>query len=238
MGLASFQKTAKTIGLIVFMLLVLGGVIFLGRGASTYLAKASSCQAQKVSATNVSENSAVITWQSEDISQGRVEYGTNASNLTFSAPEATSGKDHNVRLTLLTPNTVYYYLVTIGTNKCDSSGQVCTTSCVPWSFTTATAAQQERVQQPIASPTVSSVSATPSASVTAGAISPTKAATPTLEANVTQAQELSSFCLEVKANVGANSSDTTVWEKAKKYDIDSNSVINGLDVVKCQQQGK
>ncbi len=236
MQLASFQKTAKVLGLVVLLLLVLGGVIVLGKGASSYLAKASSCQAQKVSATNVSENSAVITWQSEDISQGRVEYGTNAMNLTFSAPEATSGKDHNVRLTLLTPNTVYYYLVTIGTNKCDSSGQVCTTSCVPWSFTTATAVQQEKIQQPIASPTVSS--ATPSASVTTAAISPTKAATPTLEANVTQAQELSSFCMLVKANVGANSSDTTAWEKAKKYDIDSNSVINGLDVVKCQQQGK
>ncbi len=115
-------------------------------------------------------------------------------------------------------------------------GQVCTTSCVPWSFTTATAVQQEKIQQPIASPTVSS--ATPSASVTTAAISPTKAATPTLEANVTQAQELSSFCMLVKANVGANSSDTTAWEKAKKYDIDSNSLINGLDVVKCQQQGK
>ena len=236
MQLASFQKTAKVLGLVVLLLLVLGGVIVLGKGASSYLAKASSCQAQKVSATNVSENSAVITWQSEDISQGRVEYGTNAMNLTFSAPEATSGKDHNVRLTLLTPNTVYYYLVTIGTNKCDSSGQVCTTSCVPWSFTTATAVQQEKIQQPIASPTVSS--ATPSASVTTAAISPKKAATPTLEANVTQAQELSSFCMLVKANVGANSSDTTAWEKAKKYDIDSNSVINGLDVVKCQQQGK
>ena len=236
MQLASFQKTAKVLGLVVLLLLVLGGVIVLGKGASSYLAKASSCQAQKVSATNVSENSAVITWQSEDISQGRVEYGTNASNLTFSAPEATSGKDHNVRLTLLTPNTVYYYLVTIGTNKCDSSGQVCTTSCVPWSFTTATAVQQEKIQQPIASPTESL--ATPSASVTTSIPSPTKAATPTLEANVTQAQELSSFCMLVKANVGANSSDTTAWEKAKKYDIDSNSVINGLDIVKCQQQGK
>ena len=236
MQLASFQKTAKVLGLVVLLLLVLGGVIVLGKGASSYLAKASSCQAQKVSATNVSENSAVITWQSEDISQGRVEYGTNAANLTFSAPEATSGKDHNVRLTLLTPNTVYYYLVTIGTNKCDSSGQVCTTSCVPWSFTTATAVQQEKIQQPIASPTESL--ATPSASVTTSIPNPTKAATPTLEANVTQAQELSSFCMLVKANVGANSSDTTAWEKAKKYDIDSNSVINGLDIVKCQQQGK
>ncbi len=236
MQLASFQKTVKVLGLVVLLLLVLGGVIVLGKGASSYLAKASSCQAQKVSATNVSENSAVITWQSEDISQGRVEYGTNASNLTFSAPEATSGKDHNVRLTLLTPNTVYYYLVTIGTNKCDSSGQVCTASCVPWSFTTATAVQQEKIQQPIATVTVSS--ATPSASVTEVLPSVTKAPSPTGEANVTQAQELSSFCLSVKANVGANSSDTTVWEKAKKYDIDNNNVINGLDVIKCQSQGK
>ncbi len=235
MQLASFQKTAKVSGLVVLLLLVLGGVIVLGKGASSYLAKASSCQAQKVSATNVSENSAVITWQSEDISQGRVEYGTNAANLTFSAPEATSGKDHNVRLTLLTPNTVYYYLVTIGTNKCDSSGQVCTTSCVPWSFTTATAVQQEKIQQPIASPTESS--ATPSASVTTSIPSPTKAASPTIEANVTQAQELSSFCMLVKANVGASNLSAN-WEQIKQYDINNDGKIMGVDVVKCQQQGK
>lgn len=234
MQLASFQKTAKVIGLVVLLVIVLGGVIVLGQGASSYLAKASSCQAQKVSATNVSENSAVITWQTEDISQGRVEYGTNATNLTFSAPEATSGKDHNVRLTLLTPNTVYYYLVTIGNNKCDSSGQVCTTSCVPWSFTTATAAPQEKIQQPIASPTSNISPTTASASPTL-AVTLTK--TSTISGSPAPTTGLSAFCQKVKDNVGANSSASN-WEQVKQYDIDSNLLINGLDVVKCQQQGK
>lgn len=229
MQLGSFQKTAKILGLIVLMLLVLGGVIVLGKGASTYFAKASSCQAQKVTANNLTENSAVITWQSDDISQGRVEYGTNAANLTFSAPEATSGKDHNVRLTLLTPNTVYYYLVTIGSNKCDSSGQVCTISCVPWSFTTATASPQEKVSQPILTPTVI---VSPTRTVT---VSPTNAATVSSTPAPTSA--LSAFCTKVKENLQA-SSQSANWEQVKQYDIDSNLVINGLDVVKCQSQGK
>lgn len=235
MQMASFQKTAKILGLIVLMLLVLGGVIVLGKGASSYFAKASSCQAQKVTAANLTENSAVITWQSDDISQGRVEYGTNASNLTFSAPEATSGKDHNVRLTLLTPNTVYYYLVTIGSNKCDSSGQVCTASCVPWSFTTATAAPQEKVSQPILTPTVI---VSPTRTVT---VSPTLVVSPTNAATVSSTpaptSSLSAFCTKVKENLQA-SSQSANWEQVKQYDIDSNLVINGLDVFKCQQQGK
>lgn len=235
MQLGSFQKTAKALGLIVLMFLVLGGVIVLGKGASTYFAKASSCQAQKVAAANLTENSAVITWQSDDISQGRVEYGTNASNLTFSAPEATSGKDHNVRLTLLTPNTVYYYLVTIGSNKCDSSGQVCTASCVPWSFTTATASPQEKVSQPIATPTVNILPTQAATVAPTLVISPTKSAT--VSATPAPTSALSAFCQKVKDNVGG-SSQSTNWEQVKQYDIDSNLVINGLDVVKCQQQGK
>lgn len=211
--------------MIVIITIVLGGVIFAGQGASSFLSKASSCEVDKASAAQVTANSAVVSWETADITQGRIEYGTNATNLTFSAPEGSSGKVHNVPLTLLTPNTVYYYLITVGNNKCDSSGQKCDTACVPWSFTTAAVTPQAQIVAPI--------------STASAALAPAKVATPSTPASSPlPASGLSTFCQQVKANVASSSQDTTKWETVKQYDIDSNGVINGLDVVKCQRAGR
>jgi hypothetical protein len=48
---------------------------------------------------------------------------------------------------------------------------------------------------------------------------------------------LSAFCSIVKNNVGKNSKDPN-WNNVKKYDVDGNGVINGLDIFKCQKEGK
>lgn len=222
MNLASFKKSAKIFGLLFLVIILLVATIFLGRGAQNIFSRASSCDAQNVSAAQVSANSAVITWESNDVSTGRVEYGTNSTNLNLQTPEGSSGKTHNVPLTLLTPNTVYYYLITVGSTKCDSSGQSCKDeACVPWSFTTVAITPQQQIVAPILSPTPASPSATPVASVSAA---PTVA--------------LSLFCQQVKANIGANSSDATRWAVLKQYDIDGNGFINGLDAMKCPKTGK
>lgn len=224
MQIASIKKGVKIIGLVFLLVMALLSAIFLGQGVKSYLAKASTCPAQKISAEKVSANSAVISWETTEVTQGRVEYGTNATSLAFSAPEAASGKTHNVPLTLLTPNTVYYYLVTIGKTKCDSSGQVCDTTCVPWSFTTAAITPQKEIVAPL--PTSTPRPATPSATLkpTGKAVSPTST--------------LDSFCLKVKLNIGKSSKDATSWALLKQYDIDGNGIINGLDVIKCQKTRK
>lgn len=227
MQLASFQKTGKAIIILVFLLGVLGATIFLGQRASQFFARASACPAAGVSAVQVTANSSVVSWETGDVSQGRVEYGTSATNLTFQAPEATSGKTHNVPLTLLTPNTVYYYLVTIGSNKCDSSGQSCSGTCVPWTFTTSALTQQQQIVAtlPPATPSATLVPPTPTSSATGSATpAPTSA--------------LSAFCKQVQANIGANSGMTDFWPALKQYDIDNNTIVNGLDVIKCQKAGK
>lgn len=230
MQLASFQKTTKIVGLVVILIIVLLLIIFVGGGAGSFLSRASSCGVEKVNAAQVTANSAVVSWETADITQGRVEYGTNATNLTFSAPEGSSGKVHNVPLTLLTPNTVYYYLISVGNNKCDSSGQKCDTACVPWSFTTASVTPQSQIVAPISTPSATlaptSGLGTPSATISIA----TSAATPT--------SSLSSFCTQVRLNVGGSSQDASKWASLKIYDVDNNGVINGLDVIKCQKAGK
>lgn len=224
MNLASFKKSTKIIGLILLVVVLLTAAVFLSRGTQNLniFSRASSCDAQNVAAAQVSANSAVITWVSSDVSTGRVEYGTNSTNLNLQAPEGSAGKTHNVPLTLLTPNTVYYYLIAIGNNKCDSSGQSCKDdTCVPWSFTTAAVTPQQQIVAPILSPTPATVSATPIASTSAA---PTYA--------------VSAFCREVQANIGANSSDATKWAILKQYDIDGSGLINGMDAIKCPKTGK
>lgn len=231
MNLASLKKSLKVGGIIAVLLMALTVTIIGGSRAANYFAKASSCQAQKVSHLQVTPNSAVISWETQDVSQGRVEYGTNPASLTFTAPEGTSGKTHNVPLTLLTPNTVYYYLVTIGNTRCDSSGQKCDSNCVPWSFTT-NSPQVTPAQVTTLAPLPTSPPSTSSAikESTPSSLLPTSSVLPTSSS--------SNLCTQVQAFIGKSSQDAATWNSVKQYDIDNNGVINGLDVVKCKQKGQ
>lgn len=227
MNLATFQKKIKTAGIAVFLLVVLGTTIILGRQANIFFARASSCSIKEVGADQVTTNNAMISWATDDMSQGMVEYGINATNLTFSTPEGQPGKAHNVNLSLLTPNTVYYYLIKIGDKKCDASGQICGASCVPWSFTTATIVPQEEIVKPIDTPTPFLSPATP---VVPPTLFATVSATPKISISPSGASNL---CAGISANI-SKTDKSSDWASVKKYDIDGNGRINSLDVVKCK----
>lgn len=218
MNLSSMQNIVKVGVLALLLVAVLLGTIIAGKTvAGRYFAKASACPSKNVSALQVTANSAVVAWETEDTTQGRVEYGTNSTSLAFSAPEASSGKSHNVPLTLLTPNTVYYYVVTIGDTRCDSSGVSCSdASCIPWSFTTAPVNPGNNIVAPITSP----------------------AASPSGNQKNMGEGSLSAFCLDVRKNIGSSSKDAAKWVSLKQYDIDGNGIVNGLDVMKCAASGK
>ena len=238
----AFQKTAKVILIVVFLAVVLGVTILLGKQASSsYFAKASSCPvlmdpAEKApKALQVSGNSAVVSWETQDVTAGRVEYGTSPSNLAFSAPEATSGKTHTVPLSLLTPNTRYHYVITIGDNKCDATGLCKGDQCVPFYFDTLGITPQQEiqatlVQEPTVAPTTSALP-TSVLPTSASAVSASPSGSPTGTA-------LSAFCQQVEKNIGQSDKDTAKWPDVKQYDIDGNGIILGNDIFKCKASGK
>ena len=58
---------------------------------------------------NVTGNSAVLTWQTDNVAATRVRYGTDRQNPQQHAYIAGGTRDHSVQLTGLQPHTTYYY---------------------------------------------------------------------------------------------------------------------------------
>jgi len=103
-------------------------LVLLGQGIFITLADK---QPQDVVAVQITKSTANITWVTNTKSAGTVEYGTSPSSLTLNAEEVEPKKDHEVSLTLLSPQTIYYYQITIDGKVFDNDG-------LPWSFTTKT----------------------------------------------------------------------------------------------------
>lgn len=123
------QRKLRTTGFIIggvlsIVLVIVGFSITQG-----VFTRASQLEPISVTITDLTSNSAKITWTSEDESQGVVEYGTSTTELTAFSPEAEKTRNHAVELTLLTPGTTYYFQLKVGDRKFDNEG-------IPWSFTT------------------------------------------------------------------------------------------------------
>lgn len=132
---------AVVIGIVIFSLLVFGYFAIFGTRAADF-------EPRDVVVSNIEKNSVKATWATGVDSQGVVEYGTTPTALNFFAPETTKTKTHNIDLTLLSPNTTYYFDIRVGDTKYDNGG-------VPWTFTTKGA--EASVVVPTAIPTESVV---------------------------------------------------------------------------------
>ncbi len=126
MGNKVVTKIASiTIGIVLaILIIILGFKLF-----QSVFTRAEDLIPQDVVVSDISENSAKITWATAQETQGVVEYGTSPTALNFFAPEATKTKSHSVDLTLLSPGTTYYSQIRIGDKKYDNGG-------IPWTFTT------------------------------------------------------------------------------------------------------
>ena len=129
--------SAIVIGIVVFV-----GLVFLY--FSIFGTRAADFEPRDVVISNIEKNSVRTTWATGTDTQGVVEYGTTPTALNFFAPEATKGKTHSIDLTLLSPNTTYYFDVRVGDTKYDNGG-------VPWTFTTKGA--ESSVAAPTTAPT-------------------------------------------------------------------------------------
>ena len=87
-----------------------------------------------VSVTNVTNNSAMITWITDEFADSVVKYGENSTVYTKMCTDELFVKEHTITLTWLSPGTTYYFVV----NSTDRSGNsaesleyIFTTSKIP-----------------------------------------------------------------------------------------------------------
>ncbi len=113
------------IGVIIAIVLIIMGF----RLFSTVFTRASDMEPRDVVVSDMTQNSVKVTWATGIETQGVIEYGTSPTALNFFAPESARSKSHQQELTLLSPNTTYYFQIRVGDKKYDNGG-------VPWTFTT------------------------------------------------------------------------------------------------------
>jgi len=123
---------------------VILGIMALNMGG--VFTRASDMEPRDVVISDISQNTAKISWTTGIETQGVIEYGTTPTALNFFAPEVSRTKNHLVELTLLSPQTTYYFQIRIGDKKYDNGG-------VPWTFTTKGTETQSSVILPQATPT-------------------------------------------------------------------------------------
>lgn len=179
--------SAIVIGIVIFVVLVFGYFAIFGTRAADF-------EPRDVIVSNIEKNSVRATWATGVDTQGVVEYGTTPTALNFFAPEATKGKTHTIDLTLLSPNTTYYFDVRVGDTKYDNGG-------VPWTFTT------KGAESSVASPT----------------IAPTKAAsdaqpTPFQQLKISDGTEgcTETDCAQIKAKLGKGCSTQDYFKCVRK----------------------
>ena len=146
-------KPAKILSIVIGVLISFL-IIFMGfKLMQKVFTRASDTIPRDVVVSETTGNSAKVGWSTDQESQGVIEYGTSPTALNFYAPEASRTKIHTVDLTLLSPNTTYYFQIRIGDTKADNGG-------VPWTFSTKTntnSQQQTAVPTSGVAPTVISV---------------------------------------------------------------------------------
>jgi len=131
-----------------------------------FFTKASGSMPQNVVISDQTQNSAKIVWTTDTDVLSMVEYGTSPNSLTFKAPETEKTKNHSVELTLLSPNTTYYYQISVDSKKFDNGG-------IPWTFTTKDILRTQPSQVDT-SPTPKTATVSPTIVSTTSAVDPCK----------------------------------------------------------------
>jgi hypothetical protein len=145
------NPAVKKIAAIVIGIIIFVGLVFLY--FSIFGTRAADIEPRDVVVSNIEKNSVKASWATGVDTQGVIEYGTTPTALNFFAPEAEKGKTHTLDLTLLSPNTTYYFDIRVGDKKYDNGG-------VPWTFSTK-GAEASVVSTPTAAPTESASKPTP-----------------------------------------------------------------------------
>lgn len=135
------KVAALVIGSILGLGLIVGGFLFM----QTF-SRASSNKPEEVTVSDITANSAKVSWKTGNDTVGTIiSYGTSVdlTNPLIQPSESTLSKEHSAVIIGLTADTTYYFV--LGSEKeFNNEG-------VPWSFTTKS--ENETTTELIASPT-------------------------------------------------------------------------------------
>ena len=109
---------------------LLFAAVFGGRYVKTYLTKArADVVPESVQVKEITQTTAKITWQTDKESQSVINYGTDSQNLPLMAFESEATTAHEVSLSLLSPQTTYFFKIKVGEKDFTDAG-------LPWQFST------------------------------------------------------------------------------------------------------
>lgn len=122
-------KIFLIISLLILLLGVPAVIILISQETGFRLGAQNPNLPENVQTSGITFQSARIIWQTKNPSQGAINYGLSASNLTLIQPESGSGTNHQVTLERLLPNKQYFFVIKVGEETYDDHGQ-------PYTFST------------------------------------------------------------------------------------------------------
>ncbi|MEI8068047.1 MAG: fibronectin type III domain-containing protein [Candidatus Shapirobacteria bacterium] len=236
--------------IVIIVLVVILGVLGVNTVKTLMSGAAGGAQPNNMTAVSAeSGNSATVTWSSDKEILGIVEYGTNPASLILRVEETTASMSHNVNLSNLRANVVYYYRVRVGDEIFDNSG-------VPYTFKTKGAEVTPTVAKPSVStpstPLVSTPSAKPSSTVLLPTILTPSPATSGAKVNCNKTTDYNKdkiinsldyiTCIKnggiASVAIPTPSTAGAIVDCAKPGDYNKDGFTNSLDRIKCLQDKK
>jgi len=205
------KKTILMAGGGILAIVVVGIVVWQMGAIRTFFGEATGgAKPQGVRVANISANSAAISWQTTEPVVGQVEYGTTPGSFLLRATETSPTTNHNVSLSPLLPETIYYFRIRVGEEIYDDNG-------APYSFTTKEAVA--KMPSPGVSPALPLVS--PTVVISRPTATPTQNLSPVI--SPTEKYTLDDF----KKAFGTSNAE---------FDINKDGVVNSADWALYQEQ--
>ena len=123
------RKIFLIVGILILLVSVPAAVFVLKQQTIFKLGAQTTNKPENVQVTNITEQTATITWTTQKATQGLVSYGISPTNLTLIQPESAPAINHQVNLAGLLPGSNYFFVIKVGDETFDNNGQ-------PYTFTT------------------------------------------------------------------------------------------------------
>lgn len=138
------NKIPTILGIILLITGVFAGVFLLKENKIFRIGASPTTTPKNIRIGSISDTSATISWFTEDKTVDFISYGTsqNVGNVINESEEDKSFNTHNMTLTGLEPETLYYF-------KINSDGKMFDNNGNPWQFTTGKALNTSQINLPI-----------------------------------------------------------------------------------------